>query len=324
MHLEDEIGKRIRSTAAALTGKAGRSDQKIGSFGQFNLYMQSAGDGFANLTQLRIEGKDKYYRNKILGSKASAYRPLKELKTDLEQSLDNLTIQLADQKKNFKDLSQQADKPFSKEDELAAATKRLAAVHEGLKVESKNPEQGKIAAPEQQGTGAGSDIAQLVTALGLERSVVSPEGFYLNLQSAEGKADLVIDSDDGKRISFKTDVENENFQTKGLTVVFQVDDAGLLTLESAQAEGQSATAQELLAVRLAQYVASHSYVHSVLAEPVPVQKETKPLQAIASIEEQSQPQEAIASVEKEASRRGYTIYYSGRGDTGRRRGGASR
>ena len=304
LHQEDEIGKRIRSTAAALTEKQGRSDQKIGSFGEFNLYMQSGGDGFASLTQLRIEGKSKYYRSKILGSKASAYRPLKELKTDLEKTLNDSTSQLADQKKNFSDLSQQADKPFSKEDELAALLKRLAEVHEELKVDEKSQKQGSsqhmIAPPAQQGTSAESSIAQLVTTLGLERSVVSPEGFYLNLQSAEGKADLVIDSDDGKRITFKTDVESGNFKTKNLTVVFQVDNAGLLTLESAQADGQSDTHKELLAVRLAQYVASHQYVHSVIADPVTVEEAAEPQQAIASVEKEVEPEQVIASQEKEA------------------------
>ena len=299
LHEEDEIGKRIRSAAAALTEKEGKSNQRIGSFGEFNLYIQSGGDGFTSLTYLRIEGKDKYYRSKILGSKASAYRPLKELKTDLEKTLGDLTSQLADQKKNFKDLSQQADKPFSKEDELAAATKRLAEVHEGLKVEVKNPGQGRIAAPEQQETSAGSGIAQLVATLGLERSIVSPEGFYLSLQSAEGKSDLVIDSDDGKRISFKTDVEDENLQAKDFTVVFQVDEAGLLTLESAQADGLPDISKTLLAERFTQYVASHSYVHSVTAEPVVVEEEVEPHNAIASVEKEIEPHNEIASPEKE-------------------------
>ncbi|MFK8185194.1 MAG: DEAD/DEAH box helicase family protein [Phormidesmis sp.] len=268
---KDDIGKRIRSKAVALHGGQGPAEEKIGRLGNFDLYIKSDGEKGVGKTYLKIDGENPYYRDNILRSKAGAYQPLGALEADLVDKSEDLSTRLADRKKDLKDLSQQANRTFQKEDELAAAIKRLAEVHEGLKVSAKSQNQGRsqhqIAPPDQHETSAASNIAKLITSLKLARDVVSPEGFYLSLQSIEGKADLIIDSDDGKRITIKTDVESDSFKTKGLTAIFQVDDAGLLALESAQAESHPETDQALLAVRLAHYVANHAYGHAAIAEP---------------------------------------------------------
>ena len=280
LHQEDEIGKRIRSTAVTLTSKKEKSNEKIGSFGKFALYVQSDGSGDPRFTQLRIEGENKYFGHKISGSKASAYRPLKELRTDLTEKLDGLSTRLAAWKKDLADLSQQTDKPFPKEDELAAAVKRLAEVHQTLKAETDTQKnkadsttQRFVAPPERQETSITKRVAQLLISSKLERSVLSEEGFYLALKGTKGETDLIIDSNNGERIKLITDLPNSNAELhiKGAALTFSVISDGILTLESGEVESGPDIGKASLGLYFSQHLARTEYSHSPIDKSATVE-----------------------------------------------------
>ena len=271
----DDIGKRIRSKAADLRSAEAPSKEKIGSLGGFALYIQSGGKHSDAPTYLKIEGQAEYFRDKILKTKASAYRPIKALlDADVANYVNKLQQELEGRKKDLKDLSAQTDTPFPKEEELAAATKRLAEVHEGLKVDAKTQQAGslrQVEPPSKQQTPTTENIAKLIAKLGLERNVLSKEGFYLSLPSADGGAALVVDADDGTQIKLTTEIESEDKRlgTIRITATFQVDEAGILTLENASSETHPEIADEkLLASRLAQHIAHHDYQQQTITQPV--------------------------------------------------------
>ncbi|PZO22636.1 MAG: hypothetical protein DCF25_02410 [Leptolyngbya foveolarum] len=278
---EEEIGKRIRSQAAFLNKSQEPVSKQIGALGGFNLYLQNEGLDGGLGTRIRISGEKHYYYKDISRSKSGAYSPLKRLlERDVVENLNDFNKQLANRQKDLSDLSGQLEQTFPKEKELAVAIQRLAEVHEALKADSKREgvgqstagiddgssatgslSQPRVAPQEQQTTGVTERIAKFIAAVGLEREVLSKDGFYLTLQHADKDNDLVIDAEDGKQIKLTANVQIANLPQAKTTAIFQVDDAGILTLESIQAEGDFTADEDILAARLALYLSTNQYAH---------------------------------------------------------------
>ena len=281
---EEEIGKRLRSQAAFLNKSQKAVSKQVGSLGGFSLHLQNEGADGGLGTRLRISGEKHYYYKDISRSKSGAYRPLRLLEKDVLERLNDFEKQLTNRQKDFADLSQQSEQSFPKEKELAAAVQRLAEVHEALKA---NPEkegtersasgtdslsskgsssQPRVAPQEQQKTGTTERIAKFIASVGLEREVLSKDGFYLALQHADKNTNLIIDAEDGKQIKLIANVQVANLPETQTTAVFQVDDAGVLTLESIQAEGDPTAKEDVLAARLAHHLSTNKYAHQEAVE----------------------------------------------------------
>ena len=278
---EEEIGKRIRSQAAFLNKSQEPVLKQIGALGGFSLYLQNEGIDGGLGTRMRISGEKHYYYKDISRSKLGAYRPLKRLlEQDVVERLNDFEKQLTNRQKDLSDLSGQLEQTFPKEKELAAAIQRLAEVHETLKANSRKEEKGqsalggdglpspsatwsssqpRVAPQEQQTTGVTERIAKFIAAVGLEREVLSKDGFYLTLQHADRGDDLVIDAENGKQIKLSANVQIADLPQVKTTAIFQVDDAGILTLESIQAEGDLTDDEDVIAARLAHYLSTNQY-----------------------------------------------------------------
>ena len=286
---EEEIGKRLRSQAAFLNKSEKPVSKQVGSLGGFGLHLQNEGADGGLGTRMRISGERHYYYKDISRSKVGAYRPFRLIEKDVSERLSDFEKQLANRQKDFADLSQQSEQSFPKEKELAAAIQRLAEVHETLKATSDQQREGgntlsvgglssgswsssqpRVAPQEQQKTGTTERIAKFIASVGLEREVLSKDGFYLTLQHADKNTDLIIDAEDGKQIKLIANVQVANLPETKTTAVFQVDDAGVLTLESIQAEGGLTTDEDVLAARLAHHLSTNKYAHQeAVEEPVP-------------------------------------------------------
>ena len=285
---EEAIGKRLRSQAAFLNKSEKPVSKQVGSLGGFGLHLQNEGADGGLGTRVRISGERHYYYKDISRSKVGAYRPFRLIEKDVIERLSDLEKQLANRQKDFADLSQQSEQSFPKEKELADAIHRLAEVHEALKATPDREKEGgstlnvgslssgswsssqpRVAPQEQQKTGITERIAKFIASVGLEREVLSKDGFYLTLQHADKDSDLIIDAEDGKQIKLIANVQIANLPETQTTAVFQVDDAGILTLESIQAEGGLTTDEDVLAARLAHHLSNNKYAHQkAVEEPV--------------------------------------------------------
>ena len=271
----EEIGKRIRSAASDIQPRRGErsASSKIGNLGKFEIYVSRYMD---NKPTLKIVGKSDYNYDKILGSNKRAYEPIRcILEVDTAERFKNLSDQLLSDQNNLRELSQHVKQPFQKEEELAAAIKRLAEVHKELNAgteaqreesnDSKLSADGSafntstdirphVAPQNEQESGVTKRVARFLEAINLQHEVASTEGFYLTLKHEERDTDLVIDANGGESIKLTTNVKTGLLPATDIAAVFQLDSSGILTLESAEGGKETSLGELALAARLAHYL----------------------------------------------------------------------
>ncbi|MBE9062884.1 DEAD/DEAH box helicase family protein [cf. Phormidesmis sp. LEGE 11477] len=271
----EEIGKRIRSNVSYIRPSRGERviSKKIGNLGKFEIYVYRYMD---DSPALKIVGADNYHYDKILGSNKRAYEPIRRiLEVDIAERLEKLNDQLLSNKDNLQKLSQHVEQPFQKEEELAAATKRLAEVYKELNAETE-AQKGKssdsdltadgsasdtsadirphVAPQSEQESGVTKRVAKFLKAINLQHEVASTEGLYLILKHEERDTDLIIDANDGESIKLTTNVKTGRLPATNIAAVFQLDSSGILTLESAEGGEETNLGELALAARLAHYL----------------------------------------------------------------------